>query len=150
MNRFDKFFEYYKNDEFSYPEFWYGFQIAYSDSDDLYKWTPAIKGLLKSKKDIEYEQIRYYMMNESELAYYEELPERVTVYRGMTLDEYNSGDFGVSWSLKEEIAKYFAFDYPRNYSTNHLKKMVHSIEVSKENILALLNERDEFEVLVIT
>ena len=41
-------------------------------------------------------------MNKNELKVYNSLPENVIIYRGMTTDELESGDFGVSWTLSRE------------------------------------------------
>ena len=76
------------------------------------------------------------------------LPERIKIYRGMTEKEYYSGDYGISWTLYKPMAEFFAFVYPRNYSTNHLKKMVAEAEVAKSNIIAFLNDRTEQELII--
>ncbi|KXO13313.1 hypothetical protein AKG98_3538 [Moritella sp. JT01] len=42
---------------------------------------------------------------------FHQLPEVITAYRGMSLNEYSNGKFGMSWSLCEQNAKRFAFDF---------------------------------------
>ena len=88
-------------------------------------------------------------MNNDELNYLENLPQEITIYRGMTLYELNSGNFGVSWSLKEKVARFFAMTYSRNLATNHLKKCIHKITIPKKDVIAFFNGREEFEIIYI-
>jgi hypothetical protein len=67
----------------------------------------------------------------------------------MTVEELESGDFGVSWTLSKERAEFFAFKYGRNLSTEGKPKIVHQLEVMKVEILAYFNERNEQEVVYI-
>jgi len=43
---------------------------------------------------------------------YLSLPDKVTIYRGAHIDEYNDGEYGMSWTLNREIAERFALDMP--------------------------------------
>ena len=76
-------------------------------------------------------------------------PEIESIYRGMTTEELESGDFSVSWTLSKECAEFFAFKYGRNFSTENKPKVVHQLEVKKVEILAYFNERNEQEVIYI-
>jgi len=88
-------------------------------------------------------------MTKQELKIYNSLPENITIYRGMTTEELKSGDFGISWTLSRERAEFFAFKYGRNFSTENKPKVVHQLEVTKVEILAYFNERNEQEVICI-
>ena len=87
------------------------------------------------------------MMNSKELEVIDRLPDEIEIYRGMTVKEFESGDFGISWTLNAERAKFFAYTYQRNYSTNDLPKMVHSMTINKNSIIAYTNGRDEEEII---
>lgn len=68
----------------------------------------------------------------------------------MTELEYHSRRFrynGISWTLKEDVARFFAFTYQRNFLTAKMKKVVVKIQVKKKDILAFFNGREEFEVI---
>lgn len=88
-------------------------------------------------------------MTKQELKIYNSLPENITIYRGMTVAELESGDFGISWTLSKECAEFFAFKYGRNFSTENKPKVVHQLEVLKVEILAYFHERNEQEVIYI-
>jgi hypothetical protein len=77
----------------------------------------------------------------------ESLPKEITIYRGMTLSEFKSGVFGISWTLDPKVAHFFAFTYGRNFATKNEKKMIHKMTVSKKQIFAYLADRDEKEVI---
>jgi len=67
----------------------------------------------------------------------------------MTIEELESGDFGVAWTLSKEIAEWFADTYGRNFSTEDKPKTVHQLEVSKVEIIAYFGGRNEQEVIYI-
>lgn len=120
----------------------YAFKEAYIDSDNLFKHKLRIKELLANSK-IDLRQL----MSRNEREILNTLPNRVKIYRGMTISEKESDDFGISWTLDQERAAFFVFKYQRNYSTDQLKKTVHQLEVRKEDILALFNDREEIEII---
>ncbi len=75
---------------------------------------------------------------------YDSLPEYVTLYRGCSKQEANFDEgncFGISWTLKREIAEFFAFRHTQE------DRAVFSIEVHKDEIAALLFDRKEYEAL---
>lgn len=82
------------------------------------------------------------VMNEEELKYYNNLPDRVTLYRGCSTGE-NKRDstFGISWTTSREVAEFFAFRYTQK------GRAVYSVEVDKKYIKAIFLEREEFEVI---
>jgi len=142
---FDRFQTFLKiKDELNDIDYWRILADAYTGSDNLYYLKEEIKeAFLEGRSE------REYLMNKKELKVYNSLPENITIYRGMTTEELESGDFGVSWTLSRERADYFAFTYGRNFSTEGIPKVVHQLEVKKVEILAYFNERNEQEVIYI-
>ncbi len=125
--------------------YWYALRIAYEGSDNIYHLRQLVKELFGT-----IEPEREKMMNTDEIQFLSKLPEKVTIYRGMTEKELKSKNFGISWTLKKEVAEFFAHTYQRNYATNHLKKVVHEMTINKNDIVAFLNDRKEFEVIYLT
>ncbi len=81
---------------------------------------------------------------------YNSLSDKVTIYRGMTLEEYESGQFGISWTLDPEVAHKFKDTYWRNLDTNHLaERIVHQLEIDKDDIIAIILDRNESEIIYI-
>ena len=77
------------------------------------------------------------------------LPEQVTIYRGMSVAENETGDYGISWTLDKKVAEKFAFDYIHNYDTNGQEHIVKEIVIEKSKIVAYFDERNEQEVIYI-
>jgi len=88
--------------------------IFYQTLDSLRKWYGdfCYGGIIQAHKGIDaefwYPKIIFKEKIESDIS---ELPEKITLYRGTSIDEYNSQSYGQSWSLSEEIAKEFAYKY---------------------------------------
>jgi hypothetical protein len=121
--------------------YWYALIEACTSSDNLYNYKEAVKkSFLSNQPGSES------IMNAAETNYFESLPEKVTIYRGMTEVEARGGDYGCSWTLKKEVAEFFAYKYWRNISTKHLKKVVKELVIDKSEIIAFFNQRQEFEV----
>lgn len=125
-------------------EYWYGLGLAYTSSDNLSQWRHLGKSAFSSKRPK-----REHLMNGEERKKFAALPERLRIYRGMTEEEYKSGVFGISWTLSEKVAKFFAEKYLRNHATNRLPKTVHSIQVNKSDAIAFFNGREEDEIIYI-
>lgn len=140
--RFGKFLEI--KDELDDKLYWYALGDVYVGSDDLYYLKEDVKEAF-----LEDRPHRDKLMNKDELEVYNNLPDKVKIYRGMSIEEFKSEDFGISWSLSQEKAEFFAYTYGRNHSTNHLEKIVHELEVPKCLIYAYFDERDEQEVIYI-
>jgi hypothetical protein len=126
-------------------EFWYGFSNAYQCSDDLFTYKEKIKFHLSINKN---RPFREYFMTSYERGYFKKLPSEIRIYRGMTFKEYESKDFGISWTLSEKIADFFAYKYQRNFSVAGLPKMVHSQTIDKKFVLGYLSGRKEKEVVL--
>lgn len=140
FNRFEIFLEI--EPKLKGKNYWYGLRISYDSSDNLFCYKDAIKSLFKSN-----EPNRNSLMDNKELKYLNELPQEITIYRGMTEQELISEQFGISWTLKKKVAIFFAETYNRNYAVNHLKKVVHKITINKSKVIAFFNGRKEFEII---
>jgi hypothetical protein len=125
--------------------YWYALRNAYDVSDNLYH----IKGLVKAAF-CKNEPERQSLMSKKERDYLKVLPEQITIYRGMTEVEYKSGHFGISWTLKKEVADFFVHTYLRNHATNHIKKTVHELVINKSDAIAFFNGRKEFEIIYLS
>lgn len=72
------------------------------------------------------------------------LSERITIYRGTSLEEYESGIFSQAWSLNIEKAKEFAFSH---YSRQEM--FIGTIRVViKTEIFYYSDENEEKEVVL--
>jgi len=125
--------------------YWYALKQAYTQSDNLYYYSYDIKQAFSSQ-----EPHRETMMNQCEQKYLQGLPNEITIYRAMTVNEFESGVFGVSWTLKKNIADFFSSTYVRNIDTYGIKKTIVEKTISKDQIIAFFNDRDEFEIIHIT
>lgn len=138
FNRFDTFLSI--RDKLHGELYWYALRFAYQDSDNLFG-NPLIKSAFT-----ENEPCRESMMNVRERKYLAALPDQITIYRGMTVSEFESGCWGVSWTLKKKVAQNFT-GTTRNFETNHLPKTIHQISTAKDSIIAYFNGRKEYEVI---
>lgn len=123
--------------------YWYALKEAYSSSDDLYRYKEILRDCFVNNRKYKKE-----FMDWKEQKLLSSLPQFFTIYRGMTEQELESQDFGVSWTLDKSIAEFFAFVYNRNSSTHHLKKIVVEAYIEKEFIIGIINNRNEKEIIV--
>lgn len=82
---------------------------------------------------------KHILMSESELEYYNSLPNEFTVYRGVGS---KSNPNGLSWTQDVEQAVWFSqrFDNDTGYTLSGIAQ--------KENVLAYFNRRDEEEIVI--
>lgn len=123
--------------------YWYALGGAYTGADITHSDKDDIRAAFSRN-----EPERNYLMSDKEQDFFKNLPQKLVLYRGMTIQEYQNGDFGVSWTLKRKTAESFAFTYRRFYDINQLPKMVHKIEIDKGEAIAYFNdEREENEII---
>ena len=67
----------------------------------------------------------------------------------MTKEEFDSGNFGISWSLSKETAEFFAHKYWRNIDTKNSMKVVKAKKVKKQDCIAYFNGRGEKEIILV-
>ena len=145
VNSFNRFPAFLKiNSQLKGENYWYALRNSYVNSDNLYSFSKMIKKcFLKNEPQIES------LMLPVEMEYFNNLPNQITIYRGMTEDELNQKAFGCSWTLKKEVAEYFAYTYNRNFDTRNINKVVHELTINKNEVIAFFNEREEFEIIYI-
>lgn len=87
---------------------------------------------------------RYYTENgcpllvtPNDIMMYSYLPDKVTLYRGCSMQEYESKSYGISWSPNLELAKSFAWG---NYT---YKGVVLRAKIKKKNCLAFFDSGQE-------
>ena len=110
--------------------YWYALRNSYDSSDNLFECSGLVKAaFLKDEPGKEY------LMSNEEREYLKQLPATITIYRGMTENELIEKKFGCSWTLKKDVADFFANSYLRNVSTNHLKKLFMKPQSVKAKLL---------------
>ena len=124
--------------------YWHGLATAYTDSDNLYHYREEVRECFSSQKPY-----RHNLMNKKEKEYLAGLGNRITIHRAMTVEEEESGEYGISWTLKYDVAEFFKDDYQRNYSTSELERTIVSKEIDTDKIIGLFMGRDEHEVIVL-
>lgn len=123
--------------------YWYALADAYTGSDNLFHYQGDIKIAFSS------DHIgRNSLMTKKELIFLKNLPEKITIYRGMTEVEKRSKNYGVSWTLDRKVAEFY-LTYYRNTSTKHLKKTVHKLVINKKDAIAYFSERNESEIIYV-
>ena len=114
----------------------------YSTCDNLYndRWLVRIAftyaSLCKEK-----------LMTTEELEILKNLPDKVKIYRGMTVEESTKEHQGVSWTLDKKVAEFFAYQYIRNQSTAKKPKTVVEKVIDKSEIIAVFWGRGEQEII---
>jgi hypothetical protein len=97
-----------------------------------------------------------YLMNEEDREFFNNLPEEITIYRGCTKKEIESGQHRLSWTLDKSIAEFFAYTYinpvheDRGEKKDKSKFDIVEKTVSKKDLLCYFGGREEAEVLYIT
>ena len=87
-------------------------------------------------------------MTDAEQKLYNSLPNPLTVYRGIATDKGYDEEYGLSWTLNKEVARFFAEDYARRFS-KHLTPIILEQTINKQDIAWVLLERKEEEVVLL-
>jgi len=138
MKKFLEFRDLFSSDK----EYWQQLGNCYKTSDNNFALASKVRSLFVVNKPE-----RHFLMNETERKLFDALPNSLTIFRGMTKDEYDSGQFGISWTLNKDVAEGFANMYIHNYSTNHLKHTVVEMTIDKNEVIAYFTERNEEEII---
>ncbi|MCL6218593.1 hypothetical protein [Zunongwangia pacifica] len=120
-------------------EYWRGLADAYITQDYESISYEIIRSLFcanRNKKEC--------LMNEEESSFFKSLPQKIKVYRAMTLKESESGKFRFSWTLDEEIAENFL---ERNSMIYDEEMTIHEMEIDKSDALAYFKSRNEEEII---
>lgn len=155
-NSFDQMYNYFRyvikrgyGGDMDPKVYWKYLRQAYTGSDNNRDGIPIIKTMFTRPWPH-----RECLMEDHEQTLYNALPNQVTIYRGMTEAEARKGkkdpiEYGISWTLKMSVAEFFAYQYGRNFSTNHMKKTTVERSVPKTDIVAYFSGRNEDEVIYI-
>ena len=140
----DKFYYFlmYKEKFTSDKLFWKTLGDVYVLSSNNYKYRNEINKFFKSER-----KYREFVMTEEENKIFHKLNDKVKIYRGMSEVESSSECYGISWTLKFEIANMFATTYIHNYDTASQNHIVKELLVDKKNIIAYFNRRSEDEII---
>lgn len=87
------------------------------------------------------------VLEAEEAELYNNLPQKITVYRGMCDEEKQSGKYGISWTLDEKYALNYVF-----YKKNEVKGTIGwraEMEIDKNEIFAVWGVKDERKEIVI-
>jgi len=109
-NRLNFFIEYIPT--LTDAEYWYYLREAYQDSDNNYSSRHYLRALFSAQK-----AYRNNLMKKREIDFIKNLPAKLKIFRGMTVDEAENKKYGVSWTLDHSKALYFKNTYGRNYAT---------------------------------
>ena len=103
----------------------------------------AVIPISKMRKLLQKYEPSKWISTSEERKFFDELPGKVTLYRGCCIDEATFGRYGISWTARRDVAEFFSFRYTTE------QRAVFSTTISKENIRAVLTEREEAECLIL-
>ncbi len=105
-------------------------RTVYENWDGLYLHRQEVKdAFLKDEPD------KDYLMKPEEQRFLASLGPMVLIHRGMSKDEAESGNFGLSWSLSGRVADFFSLDYGRaHFPYEHMK--VGTFRVPTSDVIA--------------
>lgn len=81
-----------------------------------------------------------YLMAEKDYQIYQNLPDKITVYRGVAV---NRNPNGLSWTPNLKVAEWFA----QRFNYKDKKGYVQTAVISKDKVLAYFNTRNEDEIV---
>lgn len=129
--RLEKFVEFM--DELTDQEYWKILGDIWTDSENLWQYKFILESLLTNDRGS-----REAMMDDEEKEFLATLPEELVVYRG----HQGKNRLGHSWTLSYWQAKWFSHRWKQKTAS------VVQATVKKENIVAVLLGRNEFEIVV--
>lgn len=134
--------------------------LSEQDFSELWRtiWTQSEGGnnftVLTKRECLSYfrKSVPNILMEPEDYTTFKELPETVTVYRGVCprqkkpipSDEKNTN--ALSWTLSEDVAKYFATRYMTPSETR--KGIIYKAHIEKSHILAYFEDRNEKEIIL--
>ena len=85
----------------------------------------------------------YSEMDKEDQIFYDNLPDKVIVYRGTSMAEYETGNFGQSWTLDKSVARYFAFKLTQEKDDSIGMRVVLNTYIDKSSIYAYSRQNEE-------
>lgn len=125
-------------DSFTDEQYWKNLSYCYTLQDYMRLPYEVYKGLFNSKREQ-----KKFLMNEEESAFFEKLPQFITIYRGGLKDEKDTG-YGISWTLNIAVAQQFV---DRNKHLILGELFLHEIVIPKSKVVAYFNDRKEEEII---
>jgi len=116
-------------------QYWQTLRKLWMDSENIWQNRNQWVRLLRSNR-----AGKSTLMTRKELAKLNSLPDKITVWRGCTKRNKD----GVSWTLSEDKANFFAYRFGKT-GQEFVRKRV----VRKQDVLAYFADRKEFEVLIV-
>lgn len=116
-------------------EFWRIFQLGWSELDDIWGWRKPFKQLLKERPPAAL------YLEGADKAFYDELPELITVHRGGSCFKVR----GLAWTTDLSVAESFARGH-RGITVPYAA--IATAKVPKEAIYTVSMQRQEFEIVL--
>lgn len=120
-------------------DYWWYLGEAYINQDYFSIPSEIVGALFKSDRSQ-----RENLMDVEETKYFELLPNEITVYRAMSMEEKTSENYRFSWTLSEEIAKKFL---QRNKAMYGKNGEIQTLQINKNDAVGYINRRDEEEII---
>jgi len=127
------------------------FKEAYCSSDNIFEQIKNSKSEFNLKVFLNFVKSNgidfISLMTYDEKKCYDDLPNKFKIYRGISQNEHGTKDYGVSWSLSDEMAKNYAY-----FSKNKVEKGKAGLidtTVVKEDILTVFSVHGDLEIIYI-
>lgn len=143
VDKMKKFIE-FKDRFVTDKSYWEQLADCYLHNNNNYRLLPEIKQLFLAEKSG-----RENLMSEDDRDFLKKLPDEIKIYRGMTVEEFQGANYGISWTLNMSIAKFYADTFIHNYETRGKDSIVKELTVKKEDIIAYFSGRKEEEIIYI-
>ncbi|MAG24752.1 hypothetical protein CMI47_04145 [Candidatus Pacearchaeota archaeon] len=123
-------------------KYWDVLRSITMDSENIWQWKENYRRLIIYVDSI----LTRMMMSDEELRAFKELPDKLTVYRGISESSHEDMERrnGYSWTLSRETAKFFANRFKREGES----AVILVGEIDKACIKAYLQGRGEEEVII--
>jgi hypothetical protein len=121
--------------------YWPALSDTYTSGDYDFADTKTIGKLFKS--NLPYRDM---LMDDEEKKVFDELPDKVTIYRGCSAWEIINKMYRYSWTLDIEVAEFFA---NKRKTEIGMPTQVFEMKVCKSKIIAYLDCREEKEIIYV-
>ncbi len=122
-------------------QYWLFLRKVYQVSDSTFS---AFSELFASSRPL-----RDSIMSQEELSELKQLPDKVLIYRVMTVRELEGGHYGVSWTLSRQMAEYLIAGHYANVQPTGEPLAVHEMNIEKSKIVCLFDDKGQKEVIVL-
>lgn len=126
----------------THREFWETAGHVWIDAENLWQYRDHWNWIFRLNKPE-----REFFMDEDERKALAKMPDLIEVHRGVSVPRVNHLGSGMSWTLDEDRAKWFAKRWP--HQDGHHRRIIHG-HVAKENVIAYLSGRNEEEIVCLS